>query len=345
MPKGTGFRAHVERECGLKASQLIMSASARGSIVHSSSDSRGIEDAADLDSLIRFIARDLGADGAMLTVHEGLPSDPRIYSAWGLPLGRTILDGVSGAGSIGHALEQGKAVAQRLDSSHNGDARPPIVHGFVAPIKSPTATRGALTVGYASPIERRDAVLAALSSYASVLGLWLDNSEALVALLRASYRDGLTGCLTYPALVHQLELEMKRSARTRQPLSCLFIDLDGFERVNDTEGPLAGDRVLTAVAEAIRGRVRSTDSLARFGGDEFVVLLPDTSTLEAGIVADGLLDPIADATRARGRAPVTASVGLAELQAGMTPAELLDRADASLRQRRTTDTGQSASPV
>jgi diguanylate cyclase (GGDEF)-like protein len=134
---------------------------------------------------------------------------------------------------------------------------------------------------------------------------------------------------------------MKRSARTRQPLSCLFVDLDGFERVNDTEGPLAGDRVLSAVAEAIRERVRSTDSVARFGGDEFVVLLPDTSTLEAGLVADALLDPIADATQAS----VTASVGVAELQAGMTPTELLDRADASRRQRRTTDAGQSRSPV
>jgi diguanylate cyclase (GGDEF)-like protein len=296
------------------------------------------EETADLDSLIRFIARELAADGAMLTVHDGLPGEPRIYSTWGLQLGRTVLGGVSGTGSIGHALERGEPVAQRLDPPSNGNgSRPGIVQGFVAPVKSPTGTRGALTIGFVAPVADREVILAALTSYASVLGLWLDDSSALVGLLRASFTDGLTGCLTYPALMERLEDEQRRSARTGQPLSCLFVALDGLKRINDSDGHLAANRALVAVADAIRARVRATDSVARLGGDEFVILLPNTSTLQAQSVADSLQTTIAECSRGSGAAAITASIGVAELQAGMTAAQLLERADASLRRRRTTD--------
>jgi diguanylate cyclase (GGDEF)-like protein len=296
---------------------------------------------AELDSLIRFIALELGADAAMLTVYDGRPGEPHVYATWGLPLGPTVLEGVSGRGSIGHALERNKPIARRLDGAeHNGNgngASAPVAHGLIAPVKSPSGVRGALTIGYvASTRSHRDTALATLASYGAMLGLWIDDSEALVGLLRASHRDGLTGCLTYPALVQQLDDELRRSARTQQPLSCLFIDLDSFKRVNDSDGHLAGNRVLKTVAAAVRGRIRSTDTLARFGGDEFVVLLPDTSTLRAELVAEALAATIAEASAAPDGVPVTASIGVAELQAGMTSAELLERADVSLRRRRTT---------
>jgi diguanylate cyclase (GGDEF)-like protein len=294
---------------------------------------------AELESLIRFVAVELAADAAMLTVHDGRPGEPHVYATWGLPLGPTVLEGVSGRGSIGHALERNKPIARRLDGGeHNGNGASALVaHGLIAPIKAPSGVRGALTIGYvASTRSQRDAALEVLASYAAMLGLWIDDSEAFVGLLRASHRDGLTGCLTYPALIHRLDDELRRATRTKQPLSCLFIDLDGFKRVNDSDGHLAGNRVLRTVADAIRGRIRSTDTLARFGGDEFVVLLPDTSTLRAELVADALRETIAKAGAALESGPVTASIGAAELQAGMTSAELLDRADAALRVRRQT---------
>jgi diguanylate cyclase (GGDEF)-like protein len=305
--------------------------------VDSDIDRRRPENIADIDSLIRFIAGELAADAAMLTVHDGQPGEPRIYSAWGLPLGPTILDGVSGRGSIGHALARQKPIARRVGSPNGGNGhRPGVVHGLIAPVKSPGGIRGALTVGFVGEIDERDLALAALGSYASVIGLWLDDSEALVGLLRASFTDGLTGCLTYPALIHRLEDEQRRSARTGQPLSCLFIDLDNFKRVNDSDGHLAGNRALVGVAGAIRARVRATDSVARFGGDEFVVLLPDTGTLHAQQVADSLASAILESSRATGGPQITASIGVAELQAGMRPAELLECADSSLRMRRRT---------
>jgi diguanylate cyclase (GGDEF)-like protein len=315
--------------------------SADGSTAAEATDVAGTdgpeEEAADLDSLIRYVARKLSADGAMLTVRDGLPGEPRIYSSWGLPLGRTVIDEVSGV-SNGHAPDRGKPIARRLDSTGDGDgAQPAIVQGFVAPVKSPSGTRGALTIGYISPIADRKLTLSALSSYASVVGLWLDDSAALVELLQASFTDGLTGCLTYPALLQRLEDEQRRSARTRQPLACLFVDLDGFERINDSDGRLAGNRILVAVANAIRARVRATDSVARFGGEEFVVLLPNASTLQAQLVADSLQETIAHASPANGASAVTASIGVSELQSGMKADELIDRADASLRQRRTAD--------
>jgi diguanylate cyclase (GGDEF)-like protein len=167
-----------------------------------------------------------------------------------------------------------------------------------------------------------------------VVGLWLDDSETLVKLLRAASEDGLTGCASYPTLVHQLESEIKRSQRTGQPLSCLFIDVDNFKQVNDREGHLAGNAVLRAVGTTLRERIRETDTVGRFGGDEFVVLLPDTSGLGARQTAHALSEGIRLGSRQVRGGPVGVSIGVSELAAGMTHTELLEHADRSLRDRK-----------
>ena len=89
-----------------------------------------------------------------------------------------------------------------------------------------------------------------------------------------------------------LRRETKRASRSGRPLSLLFLDLDGFKSVNDNHGHLAGSKALVEAAAIIRGCARETDVVARFGGDEFAVILPDTGREGAVSVAERIRDRI-----------------------------------------------------
>ncbi|MFI5121430.1 MAG: GGDEF domain-containing protein [Vicinamibacteria bacterium] len=287
---------------------------------------------AELDSVIRFIATRMGAEASMLAVRDGTPGEPRVYASWGPPLGPEVLHGVAGDGSIGHALARNEPLARRLTAAEGQNGGPRIAEAVIAPVESPSGVRGALCAGYARALEgRTEAVLTELRAYAAVLGLWLDDSEALVRLLRAAHEDALTGCVTYPGLAHRLDNEVRRSERTGQPLSCLFIAVDDYGAFNAQNGHVNGERVLVEIAHTLRERLRDTDTVARFGGDQFVVLLPDTSCGAASRVSKALQAAVRISTADLLGGPATVSIGVGELHAGMTSAELVDVADHSLR--------------
>ena len=105
--------------------------------------------------------------------------------------------------------------------------------------------------------------------------------------------DDLTQLYNSRYLSEVLRREGKRAMRTRQPLSLLFIDLDGFKDINDTHGHLYGSRAIVEAGAVIRGCARETDVVARFGGDEFAVVLPDTGSEGALVVADRVRERIA----------------------------------------------------
>ncbi len=107
--------------------------------------------------------------------------------------------------------------------------------------------------------------------------------------------DALTGCLNRRALLDQLDTETERVRRYGQSVSVLMVDLDHFKQVNDTHGHLMGDAVLRQVGVLLRGEMRAVDTVARFGGDEFVVLLPETSLGGARALADRIRGLIANA--------------------------------------------------
>jgi diguanylate cyclase (GGDEF)-like protein len=113
--------------------------------------------------------------------------------------------------------------------------------------------------------------------------------EALSLRLRGmAFRDSLTGLYTHRYFYDQLVHEVERSLRYGHPLSLLMIDLDRFKEMNDTYGHLMGDKLLKLVADTITGCVRGSDVVGRYGGDEFVVILPDTKPEEARAVAEKL---------------------------------------------------------
>ena len=114
----------------------------------------------------------------------------------------------------------------------------------------------------------------------------LQNVQLLGRLRAAADVDQVTGVNNHRYLQERLTQEVARSARSRSPLSVLMIDLDGFKAINDAHGHSDGDRVLRNVAAGLRLAVRANDIVARYGGDEFVVLMPDTDLAAARLVAE-----------------------------------------------------------
>jgi diguanylate cyclase (GGDEF)-like protein len=149
----------------------------------------------------------------------------------------------------------------------------------------------------------------------------------MMALVRQATRDRLTGCFTRASGEELLDIQFNIAARNGTPLTVVFIDLDDFKPVNDIHGHEAGDRVLAAAAGAMRNTLRGGDILIRWGGEEFVLLLPNTD----GTAAISLLERLRAAglgVRPDG-VPVTASFGLADrLADGCADGrELLELAD------------------
>lgn len=146
--------------------------------------------------------------------------------------------------------------------------------------------------------------------------------------------DVLTGMHNRHWLDGVLPRLLARATRTGTTFSSMMVDIDYFKEFNDTYGHLCGDRAIHTVSRAIIDNLRPMEMGARFGGDEFVILLPGLSAETAGIVADRLLQKVRDTeiVRADGGKlpPLTISIGIVESTAGETAGELLGRADAAL---------------
>ncbi|HEY2028815.1 MAG TPA: diguanylate cyclase [Myxococcales bacterium] len=146
--------------------------------------------------------------------------------------------------------------------------------------------------------------------------------------------DGLTGLPNFRSFHARLEEEVSRATRYGHPLACAMVDLDGLKTINDKMGHAAGNRAIVALADAVREELRDTDFAARYGGDEFVVLLPQTSEPQAALFAERLRRRLVEASERAGL-PVRGSIGVAavsadELEAPDASEDLLRRADEAL---------------
>jgi diguanylate cyclase (GGDEF)-like protein len=162
----------------------------------------------------------------------------------------------------------------------------------------------------------------------------LENARLYEDARKRADRDPLTGFFNHRYLHERMGEEVVRSQRGKRPLSVLMLDLDDFKLVNDTFGHLFGDKVLTWAAELIRGTLRQSDVPARYGGDEFAVILPDTDASEARHAAERILDGFRDRPyvgEQRGPVPIAASIGIATYPGdGRNATELIASADRAL---------------
>jgi diguanylate cyclase (GGDEF)-like protein len=152
-------------------------------------------------------------------------------------------------------------------------------------------------------------------------------------LQAAARTDAKTGLLNAAAWQREADIELSRAQRSSEPLALLLIDIDYFKRVNDTHGHLVGDQVLIGVATTLCGQVRDYDVIGRFGGEEFVVLLPGADTVEACRVAERLRGRVRRLAvpAEEGTVAVTISVGISLFRThGHDLIELLAAADLAL---------------
>ncbi len=150
---------------------------------------------------------------------------------------------------------------------------------------------------------------------------------------RDATMDALTTLYNRRWLDTMLPRQMERCKSNGHDLSILLIDINNFKPYNDTYGHLAGDRVLYTVARTLMANVRPGDMIARYGGDEFVALLPDADAVRAGEIGERLGEAVSEATGGsdwRDLPSVTISVGLAQMAPEHTPHGLIEAADAQL---------------
>lgn len=145
-------------------------------------------------------------------------------------------------------------------------------------------------------------------------------------------RDSLTGLLNHTAVTEKLELEVTRAERLGSPLTFVMIDVDHFKHINDTFGHPCGDRVIKTIARLLRQRLRRTDIIGRYGGEEFAAVLLDTSIETARDIIDEIRQGLADVVFHDGDQPfhVTFSAGLASYPPLHTAQALCDAADLAL---------------
>jgi diguanylate cyclase (GGDEF)-like protein len=168
---------------------------------------------------------------------------------------------------------------------------------------------------------------------ASLVAQALSTANTFESMREASLVDPLTGCATRAEGIRRLEAELRRAQRSRMSLAVLMLDLDHFKSINDQFGHKTGDAALTAVGEALLTALRASDVRCRWGGEEFLLVLPDSNVERAQRAAEKLRRQIARTPIGAGDrvVRVTASIGLTLSDLGETDMEqLLTRADTAL---------------
>lgn len=288
-----------------------------------------------LDRIAEAVA--LHCDGAVCAILLGAPHGPRVCVVPAMPAGWLEALGRTGMGSISFRPEfrgakefsMDPAWADFIDAQKNARFRT----FCAAPIVVDTVTTGVIAAFFRNEKRPVDAAGAQLGLWCNIAALALERRRLHDQLSHRAQYDGLTGLPNRALLYESLEAEIERAARGGGLLGVLYIDLDGFKKINDTYGHDAGDAVLREAAGRMTQAVRRGDIVGRIGGDEFVVLLPLLGCREdaqqvADKIAQSLREPIYSGHQ---RLSVSACAGIAIWPLdGDRPDPLLRFADAQM---------------
>ena len=271
------------------------------------------------------IARAYGAEAGAVVRYEDARS-ARVVGTWGLPgIAALPLDGMLGLeeGGIAAALRRGRPA--RADG---GPGHRPFRHRVGAPIRCGGRVWGFVAAlsgagPFPAEVERR------LGDFAELVAAALLNAEARDQLAALATTDPLTGLANQRAFQERLAGECERARRHGRNLGLALIDLDGFKFVNDAHGHQAGDDALTTVARRAAGTVRAGELLARLGGDELALLLPEADAGDTYAAAERIRQLIANEPVGPSGS-LTISVGVSDLALGGDADGLMRTADDAL---------------
>jgi diguanylate cyclase (GGDEF)-like protein len=177
----------------------------------------------------------------------------------------------------------------------------------------------------------------ALNAAAALLAIAIRNSQLLTQTRESSIRDSLTGCFNRAYALEALNAELHRARRSQRPVSVIMFDVDAFKATNDRFGHLAGDAMLAAIGAKLTTILRATDVKCRYGGDEFLIVLPDTPLAGAERAAATVNEQIARLLVATpdGQLSPTVSLGVTSaLEGELDATTLIARADVALYQAK-----------
>lgn len=213
----------------------------------------------------------------------------------------------------------------------------PIRSFLGVPISSKNEVIGFLTLTHTRKDSFQTKHAEWLMAFANQAAMAIDNARLFSQVERLAIQDELTHMYNRRGFTEQGEREVARAQRFNHPLSALFLDVDHFKNINDKYSHLSGDLALRAVASCIHEFLRSVDVAGRYGGEEFVFLLPETDQDGAYLLAERLRTEIEKITieTPQGRLHVTVSIGVACLESPtQTLDELLDKADAAVHRAK-----------
>jgi len=237
-----------------------------------------------------------------------------------------------GEGLAGTAAQSGEPV---LANDVEQDERYIRLHPGVRSALSLPLNYGRETLGVLSVESLREHSFSSqdvltLRTLADQLAIALHNARAYQTAQAQAITDSLTGLKTHRYFMEAMGAEWRRSPRSGRPFSLVMMDLDGFKQVNDRFGHLEGDKVLIAVARILEARSRQSNVVARYGGDEFAILMPEAGVEQAQILAERLCASFSADPYLASRG-VTASLGIATFPLhGAAPDEILRVADSGM---------------
>ena len=233
-----------------------------------------------------------------------------------------------GAGAIGRCARSNEMVlVQNGDDSHMQSILPDARSVLCLPIAYSDSLLGVLNVESRRERAFPEQEVLIMRTLAGLLSTALHNAFVFQKLQQQSITDGLTGIKTRRYFLESLQSEWKRASRSGRPFSVVLIDLDKFKEVNDGLGHLEGDLVLARVARLLEQKSRQSNITSRYGGDEFVILMPETGIEQAQIMAERLRLWIATDSMLSGH-HITGSFGVATFPLhGATAEEVIRSAD------------------